>query len=343
MTSALLVLALAASAQDFQVFTLKNKAGLEAKITNYGGILMSLKAPDRQGKFADIVLGFDTPQEYRDKNAGPYFGALIGRYANRIAKAQFNLDGKTYPLAANNGPNALHGGRIGFDKKFWTATQQGNRLTLTLISPDGEEGYPGELKASVVYTLTDSNELQIDYSASTTKPTVVNLTNHSYFNLSGGRDILSHELQLNASRFTPVDSGLIPTGELRPVSGTPFDFQKPTAIGARIDANDEQIRLGGGYDHNFILDGKTAATVYDPLSGRTLTVTTTEPAVQFYTGNFLDGTLTAKGGAKYTKRQAFCLETQHYPDSPNQPKFPTTILRPGQTYRSQTIFRFGVR
>jgi aldose 1-epimerase len=337
--------------QPLEVFTLKNGQGVEARITNYGGILMSLKTPDRQGRSDDIVLGFDTPEEYRAKKEHPYFGALVGRYGNRIAKAQFSLDGATYKLAANNGPNALHGGLAGFDKKVWKASQKGNKLTLDLVSPDGEEGYPGELRVTVVYELTEANELRIDYTARTTKPTVVNLTNHSYFNLGGParKDILGHDLRLNASRFTPVDAGLIPTGELAPVAGTPFDFLAATRIGARIDSSDEQIRRGGGYDHNFVLDRKTdaklelAAEAYEPVSGRTLTVLTTEPGVQFYTGNFLDGTLKGKDGVAYTKRKAFCLETQHYPDSPNQSAFPSTVLRPKQTYRSTTVFRFGVR
>ncbi len=338
-------------AQPLEVFTLKNARGIEAKITNYGGILMSLQAPDRQGRFEDILLGFDTAEEYRTKKEHPYFGALVGRYGNRIAKARFSLDGKAYSLAANNGPNALHGGLVGFDKKIWKAAQKGNKLTLELLSPDGEEGYPGELRVTVVYELTDANELKIDYTARTTKPTVVNLTNHAYFNLGGPsrRDVLGHDLKLNASRYTPVDSGLIPTGELAPVAGTPFDFRQPTRIGARIDAPDEQIRRGGGYDHNFVLDRKSpgklelAAEAHDPISGRTLSVFTTEPGVQFYTGNFLDGALKGKSGQAYGKRRGFCLETQHFPDSPNQPAFPSTVLTPKQTYRSTTVFQLSVR
>jgi aldose 1-epimerase len=348
---ALSLLSIAASAQPLAVYTLKNTQGAEVKITNYGGIVMSIRVPDRQGRFDDVVLGFDTPEEYRTKKDHPYFGALIGRYGNRIAKAQFTLDGKTYKLAANNNGNSLHGGLIGFDKKIWQATQKANRLTLSLISPDGEEGYPGELKTTVVYELTGSNELRIDYTARTSAPTVLNLTNHTYFNLGGParRDTLAHDLKINASRYTPVDSGLIPTGELAPVSGTAFDFRQPTRIGARIDAPETQIKLGGGYDHNFVLDRNSpnklelAAEVYEPVSGRTLTVLTTEPGVQFYTGNFLDGSILGKEQNPYTKRKAFCLETQHFPDSPNQPNFPSTVLRPKETYRSTTVFRFGVR
>jgi aldose 1-epimerase len=338
-------------AQPLEVFTLKNSKGMEVKITNYGAIVMSILAPDRQGKFDDVVLGFDTPEEYRTKKEHPYFGAIVGRYGNRIAKGQFTLDGKTYTLAKNNGPNALHGGLVGFDKKVWKAARKGNKLTLETVSADAEEGYPGELRATVVYELTEANELKIDYTARTTKPTVLNLTNHTYFNLGGParRDILAHDLKLNASTYTPVDAGLIPTGEIAPVASTPFDFRQPTRIGARIDAENEQIQRGGGYDHNFVLDRKSpnklevAAEVSEPISGRTLTVLTTEPAVQFYTGNFLDGSILGKGKQPYGKRKAFCLETQHYPDSPNQPKFPSTVLRPGQTYRSATVFQFGAR
>ncbi len=338
-------------AQPLEVYTLKNAKGMEAKITNYGAIVMSILAPDRQGKLDDVVLGFDTPEEYRAKKEHPYFGAIVGRYGNRIAKGQFTLDGKTYTLAKNNGPNALHGGLVGFDKKIWKATQKANKLTLETVSADGEEGYPGELRATVVYELTEANELKIDYTARTTKPTVLNLTNHTYFNLGGParRDILAHDLKLNASTYTPVDAGLIPTGEIAPVANTPFDFRQPTRIGARIDTQNEQIQRGGGYDHNFVLDRKSpnklevAAEVSEPISGRTLTVLTTEPAVQFYTGNFLDGSIMGKGKQAYGKRKAFCLETQHYPDSPNRPKFPSTVLRPGQTYRSTTVFQFGAR
>jgi aldose 1-epimerase len=339
------------AAQPPSVFTLTNARGMEARITNFGGILMSLKVPDRQGRMEDVVLGFDTPEEYRDKEH-PYFGALIGRYANRIANAQFTLNGQTYKLAANNNGNSLHGGNAGFDKKVWQASQKGNRLTLTLVSPDGEEGYPGALTVTAVYELTEDNELRLTLTAKTTKPTVVNLTNHTYFNLGGPsrRDILGHDLRIFASRFTPVNEKLIPTGELRSVTGTPFDFRDPIRIGERIDdASDEQIRFGLGYDHNYVLDRVTkdgldpAAQAHDPISGRTLLVLTSQPAVQLYTGNFLDGTIKGKGGVVYGKRKAFCLETQHYPDSPNQAAFPTTVLKPGQTYRHTTVYRFSTK
>ena len=346
-----LLTALPMTAENPQVFTLKNKTGMEAKITNYGAIVMSLKVPDRKGAFADVVLGFDTPQEYIDKAANPYFGAVVGRYGNRIAKGRFTLDGKTYNLAVNNGANALHGGIQGFSKRFWKAAQKDNVLTLDYTSADMEEGYPGTLKMQVVYTLTEDNSLRIDYSATADKVTVLNVTNHSYFNLGGPKanDILGHVLKLHSSKFTPVDAGLIPTGELRPVAGTPFDFLKPTAIGARIDQAEEQIKLGGGYDHNFVLDKgitkapQAAAEVYDPGTGRVLSVATTEPGVQFYTGNFLDGSFKGKGGKAYTRRMALCLETQHYPDSPNQPKFPSTTLKPGQSFQSTTVFHFSTR
>lgn len=338
-------------AQPLEVYTLKNSKRMEVKVTNYGAIVMSILAPDRQGKLDDVVLGFDSAEEYRAKKAHPYFGAVVGRYGNRIAKGQFTLDGKTYTLAKNNGPNALHGGLVGFDKKVWKGSQKGNKVTLETISADGEEGYPGELRVTVAYELTEANELKIDYTAKTNKPTVVNLTNHTYFNLGGPgrRDILAHDLTLNASHYTPVDSGLIPTGEIAAVGGTPFDFRQTTRIGARIDSKDEQLALGGGFDHNFVLDRKSAnklelaAEAYEPISGRSLRVTTTEPGVQFYTGNFLDGSILGKGRQAYGKRRAFCLETQHYPDSPNQPKFPSTVLRPKDTYRSTTVFQFGAR
>lgn len=341
----------ALGAEAPQLYTLKNKAGMEAVITNYGGILLSLKVPARSGKLEDVVLGFDKPEEYITKKQHPYFGAIVGRYGNRIGKAQFAIDGKTYKLAVNNGPNSLHGGLVGFDKKFWKARQSGNTLVLETISADMDEGFPGELRVRVTYTLTDQNGLRIDYSATTNRPTVVNLTNHTYFNLTGdaNKHVLGHVLTLKASKFTPVDQGLIPTGELKAVAGTPFDFTRPTPIGSRIEQPDAQLKIGGGYDHNFVLDkGQTAkpelaATVFDPSSGRVLEVLTTEPGVQMYTSNFLDGTLAGKGGVKYAKRHALCLETQHYPDSPNQPAFPSTLLRPGNTYQSSTIFQFRVR
>lgn len=338
-------------AQTPLIFTLKNKAGMEARISNYGGTLISLRVPDRAGKLDDVVIGFDTPEEYITKKEHPYFGALVGRYGNRIGKAQFSLDGKTYKLAANNGANSLHGGLVGFDKRFWVARQNGNTVTLDLMSADMDQGFPGELRVHVVYTLAENNSLRIDYSATTTKTTVLNLTNHTYFNLGGSpvKHVMGHILKLNASKFTPVDAGLIPTGEIKDVAGTPFDFLKPTPIGSRIEQNDEQIRLGGGYDHNFVFDKGITATpqsvaeVFDPSTGRVLTVSTTEPGVQFYTGNFLDGSIVGKGGHKVEKRHAFCLETQHFPDSPNRPSFPSTVLRPGGTYKSSTVFQFGRR
>jgi aldose 1-epimerase len=334
-----------------EVFTLSNANGIEARVTNFGGIILSLTTPDRAGRMADIVLGFDSLAPYL---AGtPYFGAIIGRYGNRIAWGSFAIDGDTFSLAKNNGPNHLHGGVRGFDKVLWDAepfaNETGQGLILRYTSPDGEEGYPGTLQATVTYTLTDENELIVDYVATTDKATPVNLTQHSYFNLSGAGsgDILGHELLIAASAYTPVDSTLIPTGEITPVEGTPFDFRTPTAIGARIDADDPQIRNGPGYDHNFVLDRtgeglQLAARVTDPGSGRTLEIRTMEPGLQFYSGNFLDGTITGKGGHGYGHRSGFCLETQHYPDSPNQPSFPSTILRPGEEYRTRTVFAFGV-
>lgn len=329
------------------LYTLTNAKGMEARITNYGGIIVSLTAPDRTGKFADVVLGFDSLDGYLKPN--PYFGALIGRYGNRIANGRFTLDGKEYTLATNNNGNALHGGIKGFDKVVWNVRDASDKsLQLTYVSKDGEEGYPGNLSVTVIYTLTDDNELKINYSAFTDKKTVVNLTNHSYFNLAGGGDILKHELTLNAEQFTPVDKGLIPTGELRKVAGTPFDFTQSTAIGARIDSKDEQIVFGGGYDHNFVLSNapsplRQAAAVYEPTTGRVLEVYTTEPGVQFYTGNFLDGTITGKGGTVYNKRTGFCLETQHFPDSPNKPNFPSTALAPGARYDTTTVYQFTTR
>jgi aldose 1-epimerase len=328
------------------LFTLTTPKGISAAITNYGGIVVSLKTPDKSGKSGDIVLGFDDLKGYLQDE--PYFGALIGRYANRIAKAKFTLDGKEYKLAANDNGNSLHGGKKGFDKVVWNASAAGGSLTLTYVSKDGEEGYPGTLTAKVVYTLSADGELKIDYSATTDKNTILNLTNHSYFNLAGSGDILGNELTLLAGRYTPVDAGLIPTGELRSVKGTPFDFLTPHKVGERIEAKDEQIKLGGGYDHNWVLDSSSgklakAAVVHEPTSGRTLEVWTTQPGIQFYTGNFLDGKLTGKGGIVYRRRSALCLETQHFPDSPNQPKFPTTELKPGQTYHQVTVWKFGVQ
>ena len=323
------------------------------RVLDYGGIIVSLRTPDRAGKLADIVLGFDDLQGY--VKSSPYFGAITGRYANRIAKGRFTLDGTTYKLAVNNGPNALHGGLKGFDKVVWQAEpsmdSSGVRLVLRYTSDDGEEGYPGTLRATVTYTLSDSNQLAIDYDATTDKPTPVNLTQHTYFNLAGegSGTVLGHVVTINADRYTPIDSTSIPTGELPSVAGTPFDFRTPTSIGARIDQSDPQLKNGRGYDHNFVLNrqqGSTglvhAAHVTDPTSGRTLDVSTTEPGVQFYTGNFLDGTVVGKNGHANPFRGGFCLETQHFPDSPNQPQFPSAILRPGDTYRSRTVFAFGV-
>ncbi|MCS6951774.1 MAG: aldose epimerase family protein [Bryobacterales bacterium] len=333
-----------------ELYTLTNRKGVRVSITNYGGIITSLLVPDRNGRSRDIVLGFDTLEGYLKGH--PYFGAIIGRYGNRIGQARFTLDGVEYKLAKNDGDNHLHGGLKGFDKVVWKAREytdgDGLHVALDYRSRDGEEGYPGNLDVNVVYTLNDNNQLRIEYTATTDKPTVVNLTNHSYFNLAGEGDILGHVLQIQADYFTPVDQGLIPTGELRPVKGTPFDFTTPTAIGARIDADDPQIRFGRGYDHNFVLRGaagtlREAAEVYEPSSGRVLRVLTTEPGLQFYSGNFLDGTLRGKGGQVYAHRSGFCLETQHFPDSPNKPQFPSTVLRPGQTYRSTTVFEFSAR
>ena len=333
------------------LYTLTNKNGVEAAITNYGGSVVSLKVPDRDGKLGDVVLGFESVDGYVNNTS--YIGALIGRYGNRIGHAQFKLDGKTYTLAKNNGENTLHGGTKGFNRGVWTAKEipvkDGQALELTYLSKDGEEGFPGNLQVRVIYALTDSNALKIEYFATTDKDTVVNLTNHSYFDLAGpgSGDILSHILTIEADKFTPVDSGLIPTEELRDVNGTPFDFRKPTPIGERINSDDEQIKLGGGYDHNFVLRRKPgdpislAARVAEPTTGRVLEVWTTEPGVQFYTGNFLDGSLHGKGGVSYTKRSAFCLETQHFPDSPNKPSFPSTELKPGEHYHTTTIYKFS--
>jgi aldose 1-epimerase len=333
------------------IYTL-SEGQVEARITTFGGTVVSLKVPDKSGKSDDVVLGFDTLDEYVKVNNGtgnPFFGALIGRYGNRIAKGSFTLDGKTYSLPINNPPNSLHGGPHGFNNVLWTGKQIPNGVELTYLSKDGEAGYPGNLSVTVRYTLENS-ALKIDYSATTDKNTVVNLTNHSYFNLAGqgNGDILNHQLTLHASHFTPVDSTLIPTGELRSVVGTPFDFLKSTRVGERIDADDEQIRFGHGYDHNWVLDSQggklaEAAEVYEPTTGRVLRVSTTQPGVQFYTGNFLDGALKGKGGVTYQRRSALCLETQHFPDSPNQPKFPTTELKPGERYHSVTVFSFSVR
>jgi aldose 1-epimerase len=339
-----------ADGQEVELFTLKNRAGMIAEITNYGGIIVSLTAPDRDGNFEDIVLGYESLAAYEAES--PYFGALIGRYGNRIGKASFELDGETYQLTVNDGPNHLHGGERGFDKVVWDAeveeTEAGPSLLLSYTSVDGEEGYPGTLQATVRYTLTHDNELAIDYEAVTDAPTPVNLTHHSYFNLTGNakRDILGHELQIDAEYFTPVDETLIPTGELRPVEGTPFDFRTAKTIGRDIGADNEQIRFGLGYDHNWVVDAsadgawRQVATLSEPDSGRIMTIHSSEPGLQFYSGNFLDGSLTGKG-VVYEHRYGLCLETQHFPDSPNQESFPNTILRPGEVYRTRTVYTFS--
>lgn len=329
------------------LYTLTNARGMTAKIMTYGAILTELHAPDRTGKMGDVVLGFSTLGGYLKGH--PFFGATVGRYANRIARGKFTLDGKAYTLATNNAPNHLHGGEKGFDKKVWKAAPvrrpDGPAVRFTLTSPDGDEGYPGTLQVAVVYTLTNKNALRIDYSATTDKATPVNLTNHSYFNLAGRGDVGSHVAAFNAARYTPVDATSIPTGVIAPVAGTPFDFSRPHRIGERI----EQIgkNPNTGYDHNYVKNGGSkfarAATVYEPTTGRVLTMHTSEPGFQFYTGNFLDGTLTGKNGVVYKKHTAFCLEAQHYPDSPNRPNFPSTILRPGQTYRQRTEYVFSAR
>jgi aldose 1-epimerase len=334
-------------------YTMTNASGMEVSFLTYGGIVTAIRVPDRAGKRDNVVLGFAKLEDYVAQN--PYFGTITGRYANRIAQARFAIEGREYRLAANNGPNALHGGKAGFDKKVWRAEEvrsaEGVAVTLSYTSPDGEEGYPGRLDARVTYTLTDADELKIDYHATTDKPTVVNLTNHSYFNLAGdgAGDVLGHELQLAASAYTPVDATLIPTGEVAKVAGTPFDFQTAKPIGRDIRTSDEQIVRGRGYDHNFVLDKpqagalSLAARVREPRSGRVLEVHTTEPGVQLYTGNFLDATLVGAAGKVYRQGDGFCLETQHFPDSPNQPSFPSTLLRPGEEYKSTTVFRFAVQ
>jgi aldose 1-epimerase len=332
------------------IYTLRNANGMEARISNYGGIITSLKVPDRNGNLGDVVLGYDSLDGYLKST--PYFGALIGRYGNRIAKGRFTLDGITYTLVTNNGPNALHGGAKGFDKVVWQAfsysTAEGPSLELTYLSKDGEEGYPGDLKVKALYTLTQDNSLRLDYTATTDKDTVLNLTQHSYFNLAGKGDVLNHVVYINADKFTPVDSTLIPTGQLPPVEGTPFDFRTPTAIGARINQDDQQLKFANGYDHNFVLNkpmGQLAvvARVTEPTTGRVLELLSTEPGLQFYTGNFLDGTITGKGGWVYQFRSAFCMEPQHFPDSPNQPNFPSAELRPGETYHHTIIYRFSTQ
>lgn len=335
------------------LYTLKD-GKVEVAIMTYGGTVVSLKTPDKKGNIGDIALGYSSLDGYLAKS--PYFGALIGRYGNRIAKGSFVLNGKKHQVPVNDGANSLHGGTRGFDKVVWRAKQIANGVELTYVSPDGDQGYPGKLTTTVRYTLQE-NSLKLEYSAETDQPTVLNLTNHTYFNLAGKGDILSHQVRIAASRYTPVDGGLIPTGELASVEGTPFDFRKSTAIGKRIGDANEQLKLGKGYDHNWVLDGTMGelknvpevaevaevAEVYDAESGRTLEVLTDQPGLQFYTGNFLDGTITGKGGQVYGFRSGLCLETQHYPDSPNHPAFPTTELKPGQHYHSVTTYRFGTR
>ena len=337
--------------KSVELYTLSNESGAKVSITNYGGTVTSIVVPDKGGKMGDVVLGFDSVAEYVEKS--PYFGCITGRYANRIANGKFTLDGKDYSVATNNDPNHLHGGLKGFDKKIWKA-RIGNMgdspsLVLTYTSPDGEEGYPGTLNNSVTYTWTQDNALRIRYKSTTDKPTILNLTNHSYFNLAGEGDKtnLQHRVKINAEHYNPIDETSIPTG-IAPVEGTPFDFRKPTLIGKRINEENEQLKNGKGYDHNFVLkktdDGKlmTAAVVTEPTSGRILTVKTTEPGIQFYTGNFLDD-LKGKGGKNYAHRSAFCLESQTFPDSPNQKEFPSPVLRPGETYSQVTVYHFGLK
>jgi aldose 1-epimerase len=338
------------SGETVELYTLTNSKGMEATIMTYGGIIVSLKVPDRSGKSGDVVLGFDSFEAYLKEH--PYFGAIIGRYGNRIGKGRFSLNGVEYKLARDDGENHLHGGIKGFDKVVWKAKQVEGRgrsaLELSYLSKDGEEGYPGNLSVTVTYTLTEANEVRIDYQATTDKDTVVNLTNHSYFNLAGQGegDILGHQMMINADRFTPIDSGLIPTGELQSVDGTPFDFRRPHTIGERIEVDVQQLKFGKGYDHDFVLNGsagtlRLAARVIEPGSGRVMEVSTTEPGVQFYSGNFLDGKLRGKGGKVYQARYGFCLETQHFPDSPNKPGFPSVVLKPGGRYQTTTVYRFS--
>jgi aldose 1-epimerase len=354
----LTILGSAATAADgdnfssVRLFTLRNSSGMTVKVTNFGAIITSIVVPDKQGRFADIALGYNRLEDYTNAVDKPYFGAVVGRYGNRIAKGEFKIGGETFSLAKNNGPNHLHGGIIGFDKVVWDAKliENDNAVELSYLAKDREEGYPGNLQIKITYQVTNANELVVKYHAVTDKPTPVNLTQHTYFNLKGEGEgnILDHELMLNARRFTPVDETLIPTGLLAEVNGTPFDFTKAKPIGRDIGLDHEQLKFGLGFDHNWVLEkeGKDgsltlAARVFEPQSGRIMEVHTTEPGVQFYCGNFLDGRLTGKGGKKYVHRGGFCLETQHYPDSPNQANFPSTILKPGDTYKSETKFKFS--
>lgn len=337
-----------------KLYTFKNKSGMQVKITNYGAIVTSILVPDRNGKLGDITLGYDRVEDYINAVDKPYFGAIVGRYGNRIAKGEFVIDGETYSLATNNSPNHLHGGVVGFDKVVWDAELVGGKgwsgLELSYLAKDKEEGYPGNLSIKVTYKLTDANELIVDYLATTDKATPVNLTQHSYFNLKGEGegDILDHKLMINASNYTPVDSTMIPTGEIKAVAGTPFDFTQAKAIGRDIGKKNEQLEFGLGFDHNFVLDREgdglsLAAMVHEPSTGRVMEITTTEPGIQFYCGNFLDGRLKGKSGKPYVHRGGFCLETQHYPDSPNQKNFPSTILKPGDEYRTTTVFKFSTK
>lgn len=334
------------------LYTLTNSHGMVVTITNYGGIVTSILVPDRKGKMTDVTLGFDSAEDYVNDPNGTYFGTLVGRYANRIAKGHLVVDGKTYQLYINNKPNSLHGGKKGFDKRIWSAqpfsTSRGAGVKLQYVSADGEENYPGKLTTNVVYTLGNDNALRMTYTAKTTKATVVNLTNHAYFNLNGAGNgtILNHRIRINANRYTPIDATSIPLGPLAPVAGTPFDFRRPHTIGERINANNVQIKNGSGYDHNYVLNHSgpsliQSAQVYSPLTGIELTEFTTEPGMQLYTGNFLNGKNIGKGGKAYQRRSGFCLEAQHYPDSPNHPRYPTTTLRPGHTYRQTTIYKFS--
>jgi aldose 1-epimerase len=341
-----------ADGQEVFLYTLVNKSGMQATITNYGAAVISLLVPDRTGKLEDVVLGYDSLIGYVKDKA--YFGAIVGPYGNRIAKGKFTLDGKQYRLTINDGENHLHGGAHGFNKALWRAepmqTDSTQSLKLTYTSPDGEDGYPGNITVQVVYTLNDSNELVIDYTGTADRPTILNPTHHSYFNLSGSltKTILDDQLMINADYFTPVDKELIPTGKLAKVDNTPMDFRRPTAVGARINDSFEQLRFGKGYDHNWVInnyDGtvREAATLYDSVSGRFMEVWTDQPGLQFYSGNFLDGTIKGKKNTVYNHRTGLCLEAQHFPDSPNEPDFPSVVLRPGMTYKQQTIYKFGVK